>query len=77
MRGALDDAIAGLPEIYKTVILLRDVEELTTEETADVLEITTDTVKTRLHRARLALRQKLDRFLRSAKVNPLAAIPHP
>jgi RNA polymerase sigma-70 factor, ECF subfamily len=67
LRRALDDSIAGLPEIYKTVLLLRDVEELTTEETAEVLDITTDTVKTRLHRARLAVRKGLDEFLRVAQ----------
>jgi RNA polymerase sigma-70 factor (ECF subfamily) len=40
------------------------VEELSTEETAQVLDLSTDVVKTRLHRARLALRQKLDAYLR-------------
>jgi RNA polymerase sigma-70 factor (ECF subfamily) len=63
LRRALDAAIAELPEIYKTVLLLRDVEELTTEETAEVLDISTDTVKTRLHRARLAVRKDLDKFI--------------
>lgn len=75
LRGALDTAIAGLPEIYKTVLLLRDVEELSTEETAEVLDITTDTVKTRLHRARLAVRKDLDTFLRAA--SPTRAVVHP
>jgi RNA polymerase sigma-70 factor, ECF subfamily len=63
LHRALDEAIAALPEIYKTVLLLRDVEGLSTEETAEVLDISTDTVKTRLHRGRLALRKDLDRFL--------------
>lgn len=63
LREALHHAIAELPEIYKVVVLLRDVEGLSTEETAEVLEITEDTVKTRLHRGRLALRKDLDRFL--------------
>jgi RNA polymerase sigma-70 factor (ECF subfamily) len=67
LRKALDEAIGELPEIYKTVILLRDVEELSTEETAQVLDLGTDVVKTRLHRARLAVRQKLDGYLRSAE----------
>jgi RNA polymerase sigma-70 factor (ECF subfamily) len=67
LRRALDVAIAELPEIYKTVLLLRDVEELTTEETAEVLDITTDTVKTRLHRARLAVRKDLDNFIQVAQ----------
>jgi RNA polymerase sigma-70 factor (ECF subfamily) len=72
LRAALDKAIAGLPEIYKTVLLLRDVEDLSTEETASILEITTDLVKTRLHRARLAVRRELDGFLRSARVTASA-----
>jgi len=55
LQQALTGAIRELPEIYRSVVLLRDVEELTTEETAEVLEISSDTVKTRLHRGRLAL----------------------
>ena len=62
----MDGAIASLPETYKSVVLLRDVEALSTEETAQILAISTDTVKTRLHRARLALRQKLDHYLATA-----------
>lgn len=68
LKKILRQAIEGLPEIYRAVILLRDMEELSTQETADVLEITEDTVKTRLHRARLAVRQQLDRYLRSPEV---------
>jgi RNA polymerase sigma-70 factor (ECF subfamily) len=45
------------------VILLRDLEELSTGDTAQILEISEDNVKTRLHRARLALRQSLDHYL--------------
>ena len=59
MRENLRVAIGQLPEIYRTVVLLRDLEELTTEETAQVLDLTEETVKTRLRRARLALREKL------------------
>lgn len=70
LRSELGDvlrrAIAELPETYRSVILLRDVEELTTEETAQILDLSTDNVKTRLHRARLAVRQKLDEYLRGA-----------
>jgi RNA polymerase sigma-70 factor (ECF subfamily) len=58
--------IRGLPEMYSSVILLRDFEELSTQETAAVLDVTEDVVKTRLHRARLALRQRLDAYLRTA-----------
>lgn len=67
LRGVLDTAIRELPEIYRAVFLLRDVEELSTEETAQVLDVSIDVVKTRLHRARLALRQKLDWRLRTMK----------
>ena len=59
-------AIRELPDSYRSVLLLRDVEELSTEETAEVLDLTADVVKTRLHRGRLAVRQKLDGYLRSA-----------
>lgn len=64
MKQVLDEAIGSLPEAYKSVILMRDVEELSTQETAQVLDLTEDVVKTRLHRARLAVRQKLDEYLR-------------
>ena len=65
LHDALIAGIRQLPEIYRTVVLLRDVEELTTEEAAEVLDISADTVKTRLHRGRLALRQHLDLYLRN------------
>lgn len=53
-----------LPDDYRTVLLLRDIEELDTAETARVLEITEAAVKTRLHRARQALRTLLERELK-------------
>ena|ERR1019366_4650285 len=65
MRHVLDQAVSVLPENYKSVFLMRDVEELSTLETAQVLDLTEDVVKTRLHRARLAIRQKLDDYLRN------------
>ena len=64
MKQALDRAISTLPENYRAVVLLRDLEELTTEETAQILDISEDSVKQRLHRARLALRHALDERLR-------------
>jgi RNA polymerase sigma-70 factor (ECF subfamily) len=60
MNAALRDAIQSLPANYRSVILLRDIEELTTEQTAGILEVSTDVVKQRLHRGRLALRKILD-----------------
>ncbi len=65
LRRVLDQAIGELPEIYRVVLLLRDVEDLSTEEAAHVLDVNTDVIKTRLHRARLAIRQKLDTYLQT------------
>ena len=70
---AVARSIRHLPDIYRSVVLLRDVEELTTEETAEVLEVSTDVVKTRLHRGRLALRQHLDEYVRTRKKEDIAA----
>ena len=63
MNALLARAIRDLPPAYRSVVLLRDIEELSTEETAHILDLSEDAVKTRLHRARAALRQKLDQFL--------------
>jgi RNA polymerase sigma-70 factor, ECF subfamily len=65
LREVLHRAIAELPETYRAVVLLRDLEELSTEETAEILDLSADVVKTRLHRGRLAIRQKLDGYLRA------------
>ena len=48
-------AISGLPESYRTVLVLRDIQELSTEEVATKLGVTSNAVKIRLHRARQAL----------------------
>jgi RNA polymerase sigma-70 factor (ECF subfamily) len=60
------NAIDRLPETYRTVLLLRDIEELTTDETARMLDLTVNAVKIRLHRARQALRTLLDSDLHEA-----------
>jgi RNA polymerase sigma-70 factor, ECF subfamily len=69
LQRVVREAIQALPEIYKTVLLLRDIEGLSTAETAEVLGVSEEVVKTRLHRARLAVRQKLDSYLRSSRGN--------
>ena len=51
--------------MYKSVILLRDIEELSTQETAQILDVSVDSVKTRLHRARLTVRKKLDAYFQA------------
>lgn len=64
MREILDRTIASLPEGFRTVFVLRDVEELSTEETADLLGLSIPAVKSRLLRARLQLREKLTRLFK-------------
>jgi len=63
LRNVIDRVIAELPPSYRAVVLLRDREELSTEETAQILDVSTDVVKTRLHRGRAAMRQKLDCYV--------------
>ena len=72
MQAVLGRAIRQLPELYRSVILLRDLEELSTQEAAEVLDVTEDVVKMRLHRARLALRKAFDEHLRGAAAGPLS-----
>jgi len=61
MQQILDDAVQTLKPDFRTVFILRDIEELSTEETAESLGISIPAVKSRLLRARLALREKLTR----------------
>ena len=63
-RQWVREKIDELPEDYRTVLLLRDIEEMDTEQTAEVLQISKGAVKTRLHRARQALRALLDPQMR-------------
>lgn len=60
IREMVRARINELPEQYRVVLMLRDIEELSTEETAAALSITANAVKTRLHRARQALRTLLE-----------------
>jgi len=65
LREALRVAVAELPDIYRQVFTLRDLEELNIEETAQALGITTGAVKVRLHRARMMLQKRLVPFLKT------------
>jgi RNA polymerase sigma-70 factor (ECF subfamily) len=58
----LTRTIQGLPASFRTVFVLRDVEGLSTEETAEALDLSIPAVKSRLLRARLQLRERLSRF---------------
>ena len=59
IRTLLEEAVEKLPDAYRTIFMLRDVEDMSTTEAAEVLEITEDNVKVRLHRARALLRKSL------------------
>ncbi len=61
-RAKLEQAIGELPEKLRVVFVLRELEGLSTEETATALDISIETVKTRLHRARLRLRERLSAY---------------
>jgi len=63
LRRFVRETIERLPESYRVVLILRDLEELSTEETAAMLGATTNAVKIRLHRARQALRTMLDPYV--------------
>jgi RNA polymerase sigma-70 factor, ECF subfamily len=69
VRTLLQDAIASLPDIYREVFLLRDVEEMNINETAEALNISIGSVKVRLHRARMMLQKQLAPQLKVATRN--------
>ena len=64
LGGILDTAVDSLEPTYRSVFVLRDIEELSTEETADALGLSIPAVKSRLLRARLQLREKLTRYFK-------------
>lgn len=68
LRGILEAAFEAIPEIYRSVFMLREVEGLTTAEAAECLGLSEDAVKTRLHRARGLLRAEL--FERAGLTSP-------
>lgn len=63
LRAVIERVVMELPKTYRSVVLLRDLEGLSTEDTAHVLDLRPDVVKTRLHRGRAAMRQKLDCYV--------------
>jgi RNA polymerase sigma-70 factor (ECF subfamily) len=62
LREAVAEAIQELPEIYRAPVVLRDIQGLTTEEASTRLKLKDQTLKSRLHRGRLMLREKLRAF---------------
>jgi RNA polymerase sigma-70 factor (ECF subfamily) len=63
IRRLLEEAIDELPEAFRLVLVARDVDGMSVEETAQILGVRPETVRTRLHRARRLLRAALDQRL--------------
>jgi RNA polymerase sigma-70 factor, ECF subfamily len=61
LTGLVEQAIDALPDIYRSVLVMREMEGMTTAETAAVLDVAEEVVKTRLHRARASLRDVVER----------------
>jgi RNA polymerase sigma-70 factor, ECF subfamily len=72
LRALIESAIEALPEHYRAVFVMREVEGMSTAESADCLDITEETAKTRLHRARMLLRETL---FERAGIESAAAFP--
>jgi len=66
VRARVEQELRQVPEPYRTVVVLRDIEQLSYEEIAEVLETSLGTVKSRLMRGRAALKKRLTRYVREA-----------
>jgi RNA polymerase sigma-70 factor (ECF subfamily) len=67
LRGVLEDAVRALPPDYRAPLILRDVEGLSTHDAAEVMELGEAAFKSRLHRARLAVRRAVDEYYLEAE----------
>jgi RNA polymerase sigma-70 factor (ECF subfamily) len=67
LRGVLEQAVRALPFDYRAPLILRDVEGLSTQEAAEVMELGEAAFKSRLHRARLAVRRAVDEYYLEAE----------
>jgi len=67
LRRKLEDAVLALPKHYRLVLILRDMEQLDTREVAEVMGISEETAKMRLHRARVSLRNALAGYVQRAQ----------
>jgi len=67
LKDILGKTVQGLPPSFRTVFVLRDVEGLSTEETAEALNLSIPAVKSRLLRARLQLRERLNKYFKTRK----------
>jgi RNA polymerase sigma-70 factor (ECF subfamily) len=69
LQSAIEQAVDSLPPMYRTIFVMREMNELSVAETADCLGISQENVKTRLHRARTLLQKRLERAIGSASVH--------
>jgi RNA polymerase sigma-70 factor (ECF subfamily) len=67
LRGKLETAIGDLSEDLRTAVVLRDVQQLSTEEAAEIVGVSVPAFKARLHRGRVALREALNSYVASSK----------
>ena len=74
MREELIAALTTLPEVYRTPVVLRDIHGLSTEEASQVLHVKPQTLKSRLHRGRLILREALAQFAGGVALHTRAAV---
>ncbi len=70
LRAKVEQALKAVPEPYRTTVILRDLEDLSYEQIAEVMEISSGTVKSRLARGRQALRKRLQRCARELGLHP-------
>ena len=73
LRDAVAEAIGDLPEIYRAPVVLRDIQGLSTEEASTRLKVKDQTLKSRLHRGRVMLRERLTPFTDGMSLHPQAA----
>ena len=73
LREAVAEAIGELPEIYRAPVVLRDIQGLSTEEASSRLKVKDQTLKSRLHRGRVMLRERLSQFTDGMSLHPAAA----
>jgi len=74
LRQAVAAALSELPEIYRVPVVLRDIEGLTTEEASHRLQVKDQTLKSRLHRGRVMLRERLQAFTSGLSLHQPAAV---
>ena len=73
LRAAVAGALTELPDVYRVPVVLRDIQGMTTEEASRVLQVKTQTLKSRLHRGRMMLRERLGDFSDGLNLHKQAA----